>query len=104
MCEKCNEALMAAATAANLLADAAKKLYEINASKEATTLAKAAAELFQEPRESGEVGTAAQTASSEDKPAAKLPESFSVDEKTGIVYVNGVAIGQAVLVRRPTKH
>lgn len=103
MCEKCNEALLAAATAASMLASAAKDLFEIHHHTEATTLAKAAAELFQEPRVSGETEADAQ-APGKPENADEDVSPFHVDEKTGVVYVNGVAIGRAVLVRRPTKH
>lgn len=110
MCQLCNDSLLAAANAANLLANAAKQLYAINQTTEANVLAKAAADLFSKPKVSGETdaGQASPNASKgapEDvKPQVELPKGFDIDPETGIVSINGVAIGRAVLVRRPAKH
>ena len=48
MCEKCNEAMLAAANTSLMLSQAAKNLYDMNAHTQADILAKAAAELFTE--------------------------------------------------------
>lgn len=96
MCQKCNEALMAAASAASLLAKAAKDLYDINENSASSALAKAAAELFStetgEPK-TGETGDA----STEDvAKAAGFPKGFYIDEKAGLVYFDGTLIGRVI--------
>lgn len=112
MCEKCNEALLAAAQAASMLARAAKDLYSINQSKEATTLAKAAAELFalvEDEAKPGDVGTASATSPTEAKDASDtakssdMPQGFHISDE-GIVYINGVAMGRMVVLGKPTRH
>lgn len=100
MCEKCDHALMAAATSADLLSQAAERLHNINMQSEAVILAKAAAELFTEVKHEGETGAV----KPEQQDTAELPRDFHIDEKTGIVYIHGVAVGQAVIIKRPTKH
>lgn len=116
MCQRCNEALMAGATAANLLADAAKKLYSINASKESAILAEAAADLFKpveaavpgaQGKSEGSVGDAASQPFSVAEALTRingtLPKGMEIRED-GLLYMDGVAIGEAQIVRRPTRH
>lgn len=109
MCQKCNEALLAAAQASSMLARAAKDLYSINQQAEATILAKASAELFDivkaEPgvppngrKESKTPGE------SPEADAPKRPRAFYVDPDTNIVYLHGVAIGHAVVISPQLKH
>lgn len=110
MCQECNDALMASATAASLLAEAAEKLYNINSSTESQILAKAAAELFKPVEEDDKAkapGTKGTASSLEEQALAELnatlPEGMVIDDN-GVVRINGVAIGQAMLTRRPTRH
>jgi hypothetical protein len=113
MCRKCNEALLAAATAANLLAEASATLYNINQQEAANTLANAAADLFKPAEETqapGAPGTASKNEGSVDPMAAaraeinaQLPEGMTIGDDD-LVYLNGKAIGEAMIIRRPTKH
>lgn len=117
MCQKCNEALLAAAQAASMLARAAKDLYSINQQAEATTLAKAAAELFElveDEVKPGDTGTASAVSPNEAKDAkgspeavapddVKLPQGFRINDE-GIVYIGGVPIGRMVVLGKPTRH
>jgi hypothetical protein len=107
MCQKCNDALLAAANASLMLASAAEKLYGINQQAQAQVLAEASAELFKpvkEERRSGE--TAAMPGNPEDvKPSAgDQPQPWHIDPETGVLYINEVAIGRAVLVKAPVRH
>lgn len=113
MCRLCNERLLAAAQAASMLADAAKDLYNINASAASKVLADAAAELFRvvkdepktgdvspELRKSAEdAGQAGTTAPGE----PQLPQGFHIDDD-GVVFINGLALGRVVVISKPTKH
>ena len=130
MCQKCNEALIAASQAALNLSRAAKNLYDMNASAQADTLAKAAAELFEivEPRESAtikeevsaraEADTAAAGKGSpenESKEPGKHPLESLLDAlllggdtkpqafriEDGIVYVGGQPLGRVVVMGGP---
>lgn len=105
MCQKCNEALIAAAQAASLLANAAKDLYNINQSEEAKILAEAAAELFKTvPEELFSGETSAGKGNPENTPEdVKLPEGFHITDE-GVVFINGVALGRIVVLGKPTKH
>lgn len=124
MCQKCNEALVAASQAALNLSLAAKNLYDMNAGPAADTLAKAAAELFEVVETPGvkpEVATPAPGKASPNE--SKEPgqptldsvlnallggsmkaESFVIEN--GIVYINGTAVGKAVVMggKKPTSH
>lgn len=116
MCQKCNDALMSAASAASLLAKAAKDLYSINNHTEADVLAKAAAELFKPEEEvkakapgtKGSPDTSEGSVLSGEEQAraelnATLPEGMVIGDDN-LVRINGVVIGQAMIVRRPTRH
>lgn len=112
MCEVCNESLLAGASAAKDLAQAAFTLESVNFSEEAKVLAKAAADLFRPEASkpnagSGETNGAqsSENAKESDLERARralnesLPESVKIGED-GVLYLNGKAVGQAVLVRR----
>ena len=109
MCEKCNESLVAAATAANLLAEAASKLYNINQHAESPILGKAAAALFKpaeeiEPMvtgsaEKGAPGNYSQVKDERQSINDLLPEGMYISEN-GLLYLNDALIGKAVLVQR----
>lgn len=92
MCEKCNEALMAASHSALNLAKAAQILNSFNRNVEADILAKAAAELFTEVKqeEKPDAGEPAQEA------GTSGAAGFSIDEAAGVIYLGGVAIGRIV--------
>lgn len=117
MCQICDEALLAHAQAANMLASAAKMLYGINQSAEASTLAKAAAKLFEEPKVSGQTGNAghaspnASKGASEDvKPQAATatarPQSkgWHIDPATGTLYLDDIPLARAVMIKSPVRH
>ena len=100
MCEKCNETLLAASQAALNLANAASTLYHMNQNAEATTLAKAAADLFTEVKqeENPEVVDAAE-------PTKRQPRSgFRIDGESGVVYMGDIAIGRIVHLGQKTTH
>lgn len=101
MCEKCDAKLLAGAQAALTLAQAAKVLYDINDQDGSRTLAKASASLFEEPKTSGETDTAS-VSNEDDELSAQLPAGMQI--KDGVVYLDGVAIGRAVFIKRPTTH
>jgi len=116
MCHKCNEALLASAEAANLLASAAKTLYEINRTNESQILAEAAAELFK-PVEEVASETASESVSGKAgsdetvrNPYAKFNESlpsFLHVAGDGTLYVDNVPVGKvgtSLHVRTATKH
>ena len=109
MCQECDSTLMAAATAANLLAQAAKTLYSINHEAESKVLAKAAAELFQPAVEAADNGKPEGKSEGVDpvtearrEANASLPKGIVIGDDD-IVYMNGEAIGRAVLIKRPTQ-
>lgn len=134
MCQKCNKALQAAAHSALMLSQAAKNLYEMNASKQADTLAKAAAELFEivelgesatikeevSARADADTAAAGKASPNESKEPAKhpleslldalllggdtKPQAFRIED--GIVYINGQPLGRVVVMGgpKPTKH
>lgn len=114
MCKLCNDSLLAAAQAASLLAGAAKDLYNINQSAEASTLAKAAAELFTVAKKERQTGDASPNQSKPAEDAAqpgqtpgaerKRPNGFYFEEETGVVYINGAALGRVVVIDKPIKH
>lgn len=100
MCEKCNETLLAASQAALNLANAAKSLESINRSAEATTLAKAAAELFTEVKQEEKPEVVDAT-----EPAKRQTRSgFHIDEESGVVYMGDIAIGRIVHLGQKTTH
>lgn len=110
MCQKCNDALLAAANASLMLASAAEKLYAINQQAQAQVLAEASAELFKpvkEERRSGETEAAsASPGTPEDKPEASngVPKhGFHIDDD-GALYINGAYLGRAVVVKAPVRH
>lgn len=113
MCKLCNESLLAAAHAAAMLASAAKDLYNINQSAEASTLAKAAAELFTVAKEERRTGDVSPNQSKPAEDAAQpgqtresanpQPKGFDIDDE-GIVRINGVALGRVVVISKPTQH
>lgn len=100
MCEKCNETLLAASQAALNLANAASTLYHMNQNAEATTLAKAAAELFTEVKQEGGVNGEADAVHEK----AAHPAGFHLDEENGVIYFDGVAIGRIVRTGKTTQH
>ena len=118
MCEKCNEALLTAATAAKDLASAAFTLHQMNATREADVLAKAAAELFEPaPKLAGEGLAAGSAAAEGDKPGTgkteekgwraqvlnQLRGTLSGDvtiNENGEIVLDGNVVGQAYVVRR----
>lgn len=113
MCRICNEALLANAQAANMLAEAAKMLYDINRSTESAILAKAAAKLFEEPKVSGETGDASPNASKgspeADKPQAATAtapkgKGWHIDPTDGTLYLDDQAIARAVIIKPPVQH
>jgi hypothetical protein len=118
MCQICDEALLAHAQAANMLASAAKMLYGINQSAEASTLAKAAAKLFEEPKVSGQTDNVSPNASKaaaspgmpEDmKPQAATatgnqPKGWHIDPATGTLYLDDLPLGRAVMIKSPVRH
>lgn len=120
MCQQCDNALLAAATSADLLASAAQKLHSINETAASKVLSKAAADLFTEAptetvvpgtRQSGQAGDA----SDETRPLgasvaeilrdlnATLPEGVVIGDD-GILYVNSAPLGRVAVVKRPTRH
>lgn len=112
MCQKCNEALQAGAHSAQMLANAAKTLYDMNDHVNSQVLADAAADLFRplaktndEQKPFGEGETAGPIKGNpENKPDdVKLPPGFFIDDD-GIVFVSGVAIGRIAVLGKPTKH
>lgn len=117
MCKQCDEALLAAASAANLLATAAQTLYSMNDHANSSVLADAAGDLFKPAKQntdnaaSGIAGTASSKGEGSVDPSAEaraeinsqLPEGMQIGED-GLVYLNGKAVGEAVLIRRPTRH
>jgi hypothetical protein len=116
MCQICDEALLAHAQAANMLASAAKMLYGINQSAEATTLAKAAAKLFEEPKVSGQAGNAGHASPGESKGAPEdvkpqaaaatgnQPKGWHIDPATGTLYLDDLPLGRAVMIKSPVRH
>lgn len=106
MCEKCNEALIAAATAAKLLAEAANTLYNINEQASSKILADAAAELFT-PTKTSDVNNFKDAAETPKGNPGKEepPRPFHIDDN-GVVYINGAALGRIVVLggRKPTQH
>lgn len=110
MCQKCNDALLAAANASLMLASAAEKLYAINQQAQAQVLAEASAELFKpvkEERRSGETASANAGTPEDVKPNAgsgDQPRAWHIDPVTGVLYINEIAIGRAVLIKQPVRH
>lgn len=112
MCKLCNDTLLAAASAANQLAEAAEKLYDINMHAQAKTLADAAADLFkpaaEEQASPGSSGEAGKSEGIDPEAAARaeinslLPEGMELGAD-GKLYLNDKSIGEAVIIRRPTK-
>lgn len=109
MCEQCNEALIVAAQAAKDLSAAASSLYHINHNAEAAVLAKAAAALFEEvkPAEDqpkpGEAEAQSDAESEFEYARRKLNKSLPMGvhvDKDGVFYIDGRAVGSAVLVSR----
>ena len=95
MCEKCNEALMAASHSALNLAKAAQILNSFNRNVEADILAKAAAELFTEVKqeEKPEVVDAGEPAQ---EAGTSEAAGFSIDEENGVIYFGGGHFGRIV--------
>lgn len=110
MCQQCNDSLVAAATAANLLASAANTLYNMNSHEAANALAKAAAQLFEPAVEAadngkpeGKSGGVDPAAEARREANASLPKGFVIGDDD-IVRLDGAVIGRAVLIKRPTQH
>lgn len=117
MCKQCDEALLAAASAANLLATAAQTLYSMNDHTNSAVLANAAGDLFKPVKQDTDnaASSNAGTASSKGEGStdihaearaeinSQLPEGMQIGDD-GLIYLNGKAVGEAVLIRRPTRH
>lgn len=124
MCEKCNEAMLAAANTSLVLSQAAKNLYSINATKEADTLAKAAAELFTEVKPEASTTTPGNASLGASKDSAEGPQKHPIESlldallvggdqkpqafriEDGIAYINDQPFGRIVVMGgpKPTKH
>lgn len=113
MCQLCNVRLMAAAQSASLLARAAKDLYDMNDHVNSAVLAKAAGNLFVEPKVSGETNVKPDASKEATDPASgtgeaqadapKRPQGFFIDDE-GMVFINGAALGRVVVLGKPTRH
>lgn len=100
MCEKCNEALLAASQAALSLSQAAANFYSINENAATATLAKAAADLFTEVKEEAVDGV-------KGSPEAEKPKahgSYHIDHESGVVFLDGVPIGRILQRDQKTTH
>lgn len=100
MCQVCNESLLAASQAAKDLAQAAVYLKGAQFQKEATILAKAAAELFTEVQEDNRTA-GEETARAPVEETSTIPQKgFHTDIKTGEIYLDGICIGRLVALKR----